>query len=430
MPVIHPTQENWSLQFQQELPGKMVSTIGYVGSHSYHIGVWSKPNEINPAVAAQYAGAAANANEPLNAFLSESITSQAAIKGGVKLPFPNFVSAVGGAAGATVGQALRPFPQYGSVDNPINPIGSVSYNGLQTSLQRRFSNGLTFLVAYTFSKTLGNVDSNNGASSGAENAQYSASFYQDYYNPRAERSVTSSDIPQVLALNYTYELPVGKGKAFLNKGGITNEVLGGWEVAGIHQYQSGRPIHIEYDAFGNANPYRATDGYQLPTRTSSPDSRSRTPLYQQELLWSHRFCRNGPGNRSHTRQQHRPVALLLLHQSRNAFVAPAIRRVRQRAALLRGSPAAELPTTKTSPSRSASTLYERSNSHVPGQLLQCREPGRLLERRQSPTPSSSEPALRPDLSSASLANTTSVFGLMTDQQNGPRIIQFALKLDF
>src|SRR6185312_15200262 len=98
------------------------------------------------------------------------VNDQRAIKAGIKEPFPNFIPIFG--AGATVGQSLRPFPQYGDVDNPLNPIGSVSYNGLQTSLQKRYAQGLTLLLSYTFSKTIGDVDSNNGATSGAENAIY------------------------------------------------------------------------------------------------------------------------------------------------------------------------------------------------------------------------------------------------------------------
>ena len=313
-----PTQMNWALQLQQELPGKMVASIGYVGSHSYHIGVWSKPNQINPAVAAKYTGAAASVGLALNDYLQQPINSAAATAGGVTAPFPNFVNAIG-TAGATIGQALRPFPQYGSVDNPINPIGSVSYNGLQSSLQRRFSNGLTFLVAYTFSKTLGNVDSNNGASSGAENAQYSASFYQDYYNPRAERSVTSSDIPQVVALSYTYELPVGRGKALLNRGGVVNEALGGWKVAGIHQYQSGRPVHIEYDAFGDADPYYATDGFSFRPNIV-PGQPLRNPGYRKSC------------SRPRSAECSRCSSLLRLHQP-ECVRRSARRRLRQRCTL-------------------------------------------------------------------------------------------------
>jgi len=73
---IPPTQMNWSLQVQQEFPGKIIGPIGYVGSHSYHIGVWSKPNQINPAVAAKYAGAAAKVGIPLN----ERSTSQSTVR--------------------------------------------------------------------------------------------------------------------------------------------------------------------------------------------------------------------------------------------------------------------------------------------------------------------------------------------------------------
>ena len=85
-----PTQMNWAFQVQQELPGKMIATIGYVGSHSYHIGVWSKPNEVNPARAAQYAGAAAAAGLPLNVFLQQPVTSAVASQCGLqcKQPLP------------------------------------------------------------------------------------------------------------------------------------------------------------------------------------------------------------------------------------------------------------------------------------------------------------------------------------------------------
>ena len=410
-----PTQENWSLQVQQELPGKMIGTIGYVGSHSYHIGVWSKPNEVDPARAAQYAPAAAKAGIPLNVFLGLPITDPNAVAAGITSPWPGFSDAVGDAA-ATVGQALRPFPQYGSVDNPINPIGSVSYNGLQTSLQRRFSNGLTFLVAYTFSKTMGNVDSNNGASSGAENAQFSASFYQDYYNPGAERSVTSSDIPHVLALNYTYELPIGKGKAFLNKGGISNEVLGGWEVSGIQQYQSGRPIHIEYDAFGNDDPYRATDGFSFRPNVV-PGQPLKNPLYSKSCSGpvgsAGMVLANGatlPGNIGQS-----PCSLYI---NPAAFVAPPSGQFGNAPHFFAGLRLPNYFNENLSVSKRFQ-LYERSNLMFQANFFNV--------------------ANRVVFSNGGNANTFifnsantpgNVFGLLTDQQNGPRMIQFALKLEF
>ncbi len=406
-----PMQMNWALQVQQEMPGKMVATIGYVGSHSYHIGVWSKPNEINPTKAAQYAGAAAAAGLPLNQFLQQSITSPAAAAAGISAPFPNFVNAIG-AAGATIGQSLRPFPQYGSVDNPINPIGSVSYNGLQTSLQRRFSNGLTFLAAYTWSKTLGNVDSNNGASSGAENAQYSASFYQDYYNPRAERSVTSSDIPQSIALSYTYELPIGQGKALLNHGGVLNEVVGGWQVSGIHQYQSGRPIHIEYDAFGAANPYYATDGFSFRPDVV-PGQPLKNPAYRKSC--------SGPAPSTPG------VQSCAVYINPSAFVAPPQGQFGNAPHFFSNL---RLPffLNESLSATKRFHLYERANLQFQANFFNAFNRV-VFSNGVNPNTFifNNAPA---SLSSADLADTNSVFGLLTAQQNGPRMIQMVLKLEF
>src|SRR5262245_20253236 len=109
------------------------------------------------------------------------------------------------------------------------------------------------LLSYTFSKTIGDVDSFQGGLAGAQNAQFGRSFQQDFYDNRSERSVTSSDIPHVLALSYTYELPLGPGKKLVNKGGAVGKLVGGWQVSAIHLYQSGRPLFVEYDVFGASN---------------------------------------------------------------------------------------------------------------------------------------------------------------------------------
>jgi hypothetical protein len=275
-----PTQIYWSGQMQQQISSSMIATIGYVGMHTYHLGVWSKPNQINATAAtSEYGAAAAAAGLPLNQFLALPITDSRVAAAGIKNPWPGFTSIFG--SGATAGQALRPYPQYGDVDNPLNPIGSVSYNGLQTILQKRFTQGLTFLLSYTFSKSIGNVDSNDGPTAGAEDAIYAGSFAQDYYNPHGERAVTSSDIPHVVSLSYTYELPLGHGKRFLNHGGAVNKVVGGWSVSGIQQYQSGRPIHIEYDALGASNPFFAAgDGYSFRPNIV-PGQPLKNPAYRR-----------------------------------------------------------------------------------------------------------------------------------------------------
>jgi hypothetical protein len=405
-----PTQENWALQVQRELPGRMIATIGYVGSHAYHIGVWSKPNQVDPALAAKYTAAAASVGLALNDYLVQPIDSAAAQAGGINAPWSGFEAALGSAA--TIGQALRPFPQYGDVDNLINPIGSVSYNGLQTSLQRRFSGGLTFLASYTFSKTLGNVDSQNGSFAGGENAQYSASFYQDYYNPRAERSVTSSDIPQIVALSYTYELPVGKGHKYLNRGGVTDALLGGWEVSGINQYQSGRPVHIEYDAFGDANPYKATDGFSFRPNLVAGQP-VRNPGYRKSC--------SGPLPATNGR----PACSFFINPA--AFVAPPAGEFGNAPHFLGNLRLPAFLNENLSLSKRFH-IYDRSTLQFQANAFN------VLNRVVFSNGGNANTFIfnnaPPDLSSASLAQTSTAFGQLTNQQNGPRIIQFALKLEF
>lgn len=256
-----PTQINWAFEIQRQLPGNFLASVAYVGTHIYHLGIWRKPNQVSRELAEGFSGAAAAAGLPLNEFLNLNIADPRVVAAGIQSPFPEFQQLFGDAA--TVAQALRPFPQYGNIDNVQQPIGSTSYNGLQAKLQKRFSGGLTMLLSYTFSKTIGNVDSLQGGVAGAENAQFSRSFQQDFYDTDSERSVTSSDIPHVLALSYTYELPVGRGKRFLNRGGVVDKLAGGWQVSAIHLYQSGRPLFLEYQTFGSNNPFRANDGFSF-----------------------------------------------------------------------------------------------------------------------------------------------------------------------
>src|SRR4030095_9510497 len=134
----------------------------------------------------------------------------------------------------------RPFPQYTLIDSDccLENVGQSSYNALLVKVERRFRNGLNLLASYTYSQTLTNADSALPAF-----AQFSGGgLVQDSYNLKSEKSVSYQDIPHMFVLSYIYELPVGKGKKFLNKGGIRDKILGGWQVAGVQRYQSGQPI--------------------------------------------------------------------------------------------------------------------------------------------------------------------------------------------
>lgn len=119
--------------------------------------------------------------------------------------------------------------------------GSSDYNGLQTKIEQQFGNGLSFLFAYTYSKTLGDAgDLLNGGSTGGFRAPDVPGLGLNFDRARAD-----FDIRQVLHFSGGYELPIGQGKAFLHDaGGVANEVIGGWSVNWIATLQGGQPLNF------------------------------------------------------------------------------------------------------------------------------------------------------------------------------------------
>ena len=159
----------------------------------------------------------------------------------------------------TLGQALRPFPQY-QIDTfkglaQLRDFGETqgmsTYNALQISARKNLSYGLSFLVSYTWSKTLTNAGSLFNEFSG---------FTQDFYNAAGEKALSLNDYPSNLVFSYQYELPFGPGKKWANNGGAAGKVLGGWSIAGIQQYRSGAPQMVS--SSGNSlNPYMSDNSF-------------------------------------------------------------------------------------------------------------------------------------------------------------------------
>jgi hypothetical protein len=417
-PMIHPwsgsppVQFYWTLGIEHKLSTSTVASLGYVGMHTYNIGLWAKPNETNYTKAiANYSAAAASAGLPLNEWVELPITDSRIAAAGILPPWPGFQTVMGGAA--TAAQALRPWPQYGDVDNPFDPIGSVSYNGLLASLQKHYSQGLTALVSYTFSKTIGDVDSNSGPYAAAQNGIFAGGFQQDWYNQPSERSVTSSDVPHVLSISYTYELPFGHNKKWLNSTGVSDKVVGGWSVSGIHQYQSGRPIHIEYDAFGSNNPwFAAGDGYAFRANVV-PGQPLKNPAYNPSC--------SGPVQSTTGRNACQfyvnPAALAVppggtFGDAPNYFSALRLPRYYNE----------DLSVSKRTVLAGNLDLQFQANFFDAF--------NRVIFSNGGNAQTFIENAAPPNLDPATLASSNTIFGIMAAQQNGPRIIQFGLKFEF
>jgi len=180
------------------------------------------------------------------ALLTKSITDPAVVAAGFTPPYSGFTG--------TLAQALRTFPQYQSVINQI-PIGNSTYHALILRGEKRLSHGLQFLASYTISKVL--TDSGTG--------DYGLPAPQNQYNRKAEKSVATSDIPRVLVLNYVYQLPIGRGKEFANRG-LLGTILEGFSISGNQVYEAGSPIAIT----APANDLPIFNGYLAMNRGTGP----------------------------------------------------------------------------------------------------------------------------------------------------------------
>jgi hypothetical protein len=136
--------------------------------------------------------------------------------------------------GAGNAQIRRPFPQFGNVDL-ITPFwGNSSYHGMNVKVEKRFSGGLNLLANYTWSKFIDDV------ANGFENGNVPGGI-QDFYNRRAEKSLSGNDVRHRFVSSSVYELPWGKQRRWFNQGWAAT-VLGGWNLGGILTLQGGSPV--------------------------------------------------------------------------------------------------------------------------------------------------------------------------------------------
>ncbi|NOT60284.1 MAG: hypothetical protein HOP19_08670 [Acidobacteria bacterium] len=126
--------------------------------------------------------------------------------------------------------SLRPYPQYRSFElGGLYPAGDYAGHALTMTLDKRLSQGVFGRVVYRFSKLMDN---------------YSSGFPQDPDNLREEWSLSTGDITHSLSVNYTYELPFGKARRFLNDGSPLAHVFGSWSLSGITSVVGGNPLSI------------------------------------------------------------------------------------------------------------------------------------------------------------------------------------------
>jgi hypothetical protein len=157
-------------------------------------------------------------------------------------------------------QANRPYPQFLSISGDYYNAWS-NYDSLQLSLKKRFSRGVSFDLNYTWSKFLDIQDSSGwGGQAGSQ-------YWQNAYNMAANYSLSNYDIPQMFKGDVVYQLPVGKGRRYLNRGGILDVLAGGWQVSAIFVAESGTPFT---PIMGTQNQTGALAGTWYPNLVGNP----------------------------------------------------------------------------------------------------------------------------------------------------------------
>jgi len=207
-------QLRWQIGFQRELAGRFVLDAAYVGNYDYDIEILQNIN----ALPNQYLNtdnsrtAAMNAN---NSFLTGSVPN----------PFAGLLPG-SGFNNPTIArsQLLRPYPHFGDI-RTTNNDGKSWYHSAQVSLQKRFSQGYTLGVAYTYSHWM------------------QATEYLNAGDANPTKMISDLDVPHRLSLSAILELPFGKGRRFgSDASGLLNALIGGWQVQGVYTYQTGFPV--------------------------------------------------------------------------------------------------------------------------------------------------------------------------------------------
>ena len=171
-------------------------------------------------------------------------------------PGPGDVSAV---------DARRPFPIAGAISE-LKTIATSKYHALTVKVEKRYAGGLSLLGSYAWSHSID------------LNSEFGGSSPQDNRNIRADLGNSGFDQRHVATISYSWELPFGKGLS-----GVGKHVVQGWEVTGIHSFESGRVFNVVL-GFDNAN-VGARGNFQRPNLVGNPFPSGFQQTAGQNGLW-------------------------------------------------------------------------------------------------------------------------------------------------
>ena len=213
---VTPYSAAWNFGIQRELPGGFKLETAYVGNRGIH----------------NFGDRNLNQMPDANLALGNQLLST------VPNPFYGQISSGSlSAPTVTLGQLLRPYPQFTGVTAQNSTWATSTYNALQVRAQKQLGSGLTIDLSYTWSKLMDNA---TGANSGQT---LSGTGFQDNNNLALERSISSLDIPHRFVVGYVWALPMGTGKKIFT-GPVASRIAGGWQVQGFATFSTGEVLGV------------------------------------------------------------------------------------------------------------------------------------------------------------------------------------------
>jgi hypothetical protein len=230
---INSYSAQWSVDVQRQLPDNFVVTAGYVANAGVHLYTPFNYNQLPDS----------------------DLALGTALQGAVANPFYGVVTQANSPLSKSTVQAyqlLLPHPQFGTMTSFYDSRGHSSYNSMQVTVEHRFSQGLSILGVYTYSRMFDNVGDYFSYLLGATG-------FTDNYCPSCDRSISNQDLKNVLRASGEYELPFGQGKPFLTNR-WASQVVGGWSLGIFYTFDTGLPVQItesnNTNLFGGGSPMR------------------------------------------------------------------------------------------------------------------------------------------------------------------------------
>jgi hypothetical protein len=278
--ALTPYEQSWTLGIERQLPGNVVVAANYIGKKGTHLYFAGDNNR-------DILGPAMETNPNLVNEYETYVTNPFSSQNGGPISDPNSTLS---SPSVQEFQLQMPFPEYTSVTTDEPPIANSIYHALQLTANKAYSNGLELVASFTWSKSIDDSSMYDTNVAWLGNYGPQAGFaLQDPNNPKSERALSTFDVPAMLKFSYSYDLPLGRGKAF---GGDMprwlDGVIGGWKTNGIWQIRSGWPLQFFVSGGGVPLP---TYGPQRPNFVGKPKRN-----YGPESLWVNNFFANAGNN--------------------------------------------------------------------------------------------------------------------------------------